>query len=107
MNCDEFLAWMKPLTGRRVPENQGVTAHLRSCPTCRRVLALDICLEAGIQQAFTPHRLPAGLAESIDDCVDRYAGVYPKPKRSGRASVSSAETILQPPGKQPSKNQNQ
>lgn len=82
MNCEEFLAWMKPLAGRRMPENPEVTDHLRSCPACRQMVALDACLEAGIQQAFTPPRLPAGLAESIDACVDRYADVRQKPDRS-------------------------
>lgn len=59
MNCEEFLAWMKPLAGRRMPENPEVTDHLRSCPACRQMVALDACLEAGIQQAFTPPP-PAG-----------------------------------------------
>lgn len=80
MTCDEFLEWMKSLTGPRMPDNPEVTAHLRFCPACRQIFALDACLEAGIQQAFTPHRLPAGLTESIDACVDRYAGIHQKPE---------------------------
>jgi len=83
MNCDDCLEWMKSRTLRGMPENPEGMAHLRSCPACRRIFALDACLEAGIQQAFTPHRLPAGLAQSIDDCVDRYAGDHQKPETPG------------------------
>ena len=104
MTCDEFLAWMKTHTGRRIPENPEATAHLGSCPACRRIFALDACLEAGIQQAFTPHRLPAGLAESIDACVDRYAGVYQKPEPPGRDPVNSVKSIVHFPGKHSSEN---
>lgn len=99
MNCDECLKWMKTHAGRGVPENPEVTAHLRSCPECRRIFALDACLEAGIQQAFTPHRLPAGLAEAIDACVDRYAGVLQKPAPTGTGPLDSTKTDLPDPGK--------
>ncbi len=100
MNCDECLEWMKTHTRRgSVPENPEVTAHLGSCPACRKVFALDACLEAGIQQAFTPHRLPAGLAETIDACVDRYAGIHPKQKSPGTGPVPSMETETSGPWK--------
>lgn len=92
MNCDEFQEWMKTHTGRGVPQNPEVTAHLRFCRTCRQIFALDACLEAGIQQAFSPHRLPAGLAETIDACVDRYAGVQQKSERPSTGLLPSTET---------------
>ncbi len=104
MNCDAFLQWMKTHTDRGMPENQEVIDHLESCPACRQLFALDACLEAGIQQAFTPHHLPAGLAETIDVCVDRYAGIHQKPESSGNDPLLSTETEQSdlrktPPGK--------
>jgi anti-sigma factor ChrR (cupin superfamily) len=104
MNCDECLEWIKTHAGRGVPENPEVSVHLQSCPACSRVFALDACLEAGIQQAFTPHRLPAGLLETIDACVDRYAGVGRKPEPPGRDPVNSVKTIVPVPGKHTSEN---
>lgn len=91
MTCDEFLAWMTSPTSPSVPYNPEVTAHLRSCPACRQIFALDACLEAGIQQAFTPHRLPAGLAKTIDACVDRYADIPPKPASPGTGLLVSTK----------------
>jgi predicted anti-sigma-YlaC factor YlaD len=104
MNCDECLEWMKTHTCMGIPENREMTAHLRSCPACRRIFALDACLEAGIQQAFTPHRLPAGLVESIDDCVNRYARVSQKPEPPDRDPANPVKTSLQIPGKHSSEN---
>lgn len=94
MNCDECLKWMKIHTSLGVPESPELSAHLQSCPACRQIFALDACLEAGIQQAFTPHRLPAGLEEAIDTCVDRYSGAQKKPGPAGDDPASLPETIL-------------
>jgi hypothetical protein len=99
MNCHECLEWMNTHLGKGVPENPEVADHLRSCPACRRIFALDACLEAGIQQAFTPHRLPMGLVESIDACVDRYAGVPPKPAQTRTGPLPSKKTGLPGPRK--------
>lgn len=77
MNCDTFLQWMKTHTGRGMPENPEVLAHLRTCPACRQIFSLDACLEAGIQQAFAPYNLPTGLAETIDACLDRFDHSHP------------------------------
>jgi hypothetical protein len=93
MNCDECLKWMKTHTGRGVPENKEMTGHLKSCPACRLIFSLDACLEAGIQKAFTPHRLPAGLVEAVDACVDRYSGAQKKPGPSGHDPSSLPETV--------------
>jgi hypothetical protein len=72
MNCNTFLLWMKNNIGRQ--ENPEALAHIQTCPACRKMYELDTCLESCIQQAFTPQHLPAGLAESIDDCLDQYMG---------------------------------
>lgn len=89
MNCDEFLQWMKTHTGQGMSKNPEVTAHLRSCPACHQIFSLDACLEAGIQQAFTPHSLPAGLVETIDACLDRFNHVPP--------SMNLSENAQRPP----------
>lgn len=54
MNCDVFLQWMKTHAGQGMPENPEVIDHLESCPACRQLFSLDVCLESAIQQAFTP-----------------------------------------------------
>lgn len=72
MNCDVFLQWMKTHAGQGMPENPEVIDHLESCPACRQLFSLDVCLESAIQQAFTPLNLPAGLAETIEDCLDQF-----------------------------------
>ncbi len=98
MNCDAFLQWMKTRTGQGMPENPEVRDHLRSCPACRRIFSLDACLEAGIQQAFTPHNLPAGLAETIDACVDRFHQAPPPmdlPRHARESSVKTDDPVPQ------------
>lgn len=74
MNCNAFLLWMKNKIPDELRENPEALAHIQTCPACQQIYELDTCLESSIQQAFTPHRLPAGLVESIDDCVDQYMG---------------------------------
>jgi hypothetical protein len=92
MNCDAFLQWMKTHTGQGMSKNPEVTAHLRSCPACRQIFSLDACLEAGIQQAFTPHSLPADLVETIDACLDGFNHAYPSMNLPGHAQVPPVET---------------
>lgn len=93
MNCDQFLQWMKTHAGQGEQENPEVMSHLRACPACRKLFSIDACLEAGIQQAFTPHRLPAGLVEAIDACVDRYSGIHKKPDPADHDPTSVPETL--------------
>jgi len=98
MNCEQFLQWMKTHAGQGKLENPEVMAHLRACPACRQLFYVDACLEAGIQQAFTPHRVPAGLVEAIDACVDRYSSTQKKfdPPDHDPTSVPETDTpVLQ------------
>ncbi|MDT8377598.1 MAG: hypothetical protein RQ739_01810 [Desulfotignum sp.] len=92
MNCDAFLQWMKSHTGQGMSKNPEVTAHLGSCPACRQIFSLDACLEAVIQQAFTPHSLPADLVETIDACLDRINHAHPSMNFPGHAQEPTVET---------------
>ena len=94
MNCNAFFLWMKTNLSHGLKENPDALVHIQNCHTCRQMYDLDACLESCIQQAFTPHRLPAGLAERIDDCVDRYEGAgrhMDPPEHSPLHSVSNAD----------------
>jgi hypothetical protein len=92
MNCNTFFLWMKTNVSHGVQENLDALSHMQSCPACRQMYDLDACLESCIQQAFTPHRLPAGLVERIDDCVNRYEGAGRHIDPPGHTSLQSVNT---------------
>jgi hypothetical protein len=91
MNCNAFFLWIKKNTSTAIQENPEALAHIQTCPACRQMYELDACLESCIQQAFTPHRLPAGLVETIDACLD---------------PSGSAGRHMDPPGLRPLKSVN-
>lgn len=72
MNCNAFLFWMQHKTGPGQIQDPDVLAHILACDTCRKIYDLDMCLEAHIQQAFTPQRLPGGLAKKIDRSIENH-----------------------------------
>jgi hypothetical protein len=96
MNCNAFLFWMKNKIFDELLENPEALAHIQTCPACRQIYELDNCLESCIQQAFSSHRLPAGLVESIDDCVDQYTGPGRHLARPGQPPLTS-ENMEEPP----------
>jgi hypothetical protein len=98
MNCNAFFLWMKNNISNGLQKNPEALTHIQTCLACRQMYEMDVCLESCIQQAFTPHRLPAGLVQRIDHGVDQYNGAGRHMEPPGPSSLKSV-TMGEPSAK--------
>ena len=68
MTCKEFENWLRNRGGEDSAEKlpDCCRSHIKTCPACAGLYAIDRAMEKNISGALEPVDLPAGLQEQVD-----------------------------------------